>query len=256
MAIIALSTCYAAEVSQKYFDNPSLNFAALKKAADRFDRGQKKPAIAAMQKLVDDGDPMAMEALGKIYLTPELGEEDPEKGVLLLIKACSFWRTLLRLPTSKKLQEGLKLMEAGDVANAKKMILAEAYRGDGDAMLAMAQIHMLGNGGKKDLMEASRHAMAAMRFFRQNISEITKQAQTLDCAANMRVIKAAIEMYNIDHRDQIDSFQHTITRDDSVLFKGGYLHAPIVCPDPLCEYSGSNMAGEGNIVCTLHGPLE
>lgn len=83
------------------------------------------------------------------------------------------------------------------------------------------------------------------------------QAREKACYANMRVILGALEMYNMDHTEMVDSINDAdVTREDGFLIRGHYLKAPVNRPESGCFYSGRNLNGTGRIECAEHGTVE
>ncbi len=77
------------------------------------------------------------------------------------------------------------------------------------------------------------------------------------CYANMRVILGAVEMYNMDHNDMIETLQDKdATSPEGLLVQGKYLRNPINRPEEECYYSGYDLSGSGHIVCDKHGTVE
>ncbi len=88
-------------------------------------------------------------------------------------------------------------------------------------------------------------------------SRYQPQAREKACYANMRVILGALEMYNMDHTEMIDSINDAdVTREDGFLIRGHYLKAPVNRPESGCFYSGRDLNGTGRIECAEHGTVE
>lgn len=77
------------------------------------------------------------------------------------------------------------------------------------------------------------------------------------CYANMRVILGAIEMYNMDNVNMINTLDDFMaTSKDGSLVEQKYLRAPISRPESKCQYSGDHLSDVGQVKCDLHGTVE
>lgn len=77
------------------------------------------------------------------------------------------------------------------------------------------------------------------------------------CYANMRVILGAVEMYNMDNTDMIDSLSDSDATDENgILVQNKYLKSPISRPESGCYYSGDQLSENGRIECKEHGTVE
>ncbi len=81
------------------------------------------------------------------------------------------------------------------------------------------------------------------------------RARSKACAANMRVLQGAIEMYNMDHEKMLSQFEES-TLD--LLVSGKYLKSRPICPgSPSGVYrSAGDLTKEGVISCSVHGTVE
>lgn len=84
----------------------------------------------------------------------------------------------------------------------------------------------------------------------------TAEIERKACFANVQTILGGVEMYNMDHPEgKISSFDENMLDEDGLLGKDGYLTKPVQKPTPDCHYeSDGDLAGEGVIRCTVHGP--
>ncbi|NLF95254.1 MAG: hypothetical protein GX569_00860 [Candidatus Riflebacteria bacterium] len=69
------------------------------------------------------------------------------------------------------------------------------------------------------------------------------------CAANMRVMTAATEMYNMDNQTAMSEL------NVNELVKGQYLKEPMKCPNGGTYSSRGDLAKEGEIVCSIHNTI-
>lgn len=75
-----------------------------------------------------------------------------------------------------------------------------------------------------------------------------------NCMVNLRILQAAIEMYNMDHEQMITSYDEAMGAADGILVTGHYLKGPVKKPDPGCRYeSDGDLSKSGLLRCTLHG---
>ena len=83
-----------------------------------------------------------------------------------------------------------------------------------------------------------------------------EQARPKACAANMRVLAGAIEMYNMDHSAPMRDVNPTTLAE---LVKASYLKCPLTPPSPGCSYSGRNLDKTTDMTqeirCAEHGTV-
>ncbi len=76
------------------------------------------------------------------------------------------------------------------------------------------------------------------------------------CAANMRVLLGAVEMYNMDKPVKLDMVDEKVI---ARLVRESYLKMPLSRPDPGCSYSGRDLVRSTNpdecIRCVVHGTV-
>ena len=78
------------------------------------------------------------------------------------------------------------------------------------------------------------------------------------CFSNQRVLLGAIEMYNMDHIDMLDTafpgreFEDTI----KLLNDGKYLKGNLTSRDNICSYGFINITEFGNTFCVTHGACD
>lgn len=84
-----------------------------------------------------------------------------------------------------------------------------------------------------------------------NFRKAREQSRHKACYANMRVILGAVEMYNMDNKEQMSNLNL------NALYKGKYLKGEIHKPEPGCHYvNRGNLAAGGYVFCKLHGAVE
>lgn len=88
-----------------------------------------------------------------------------------------------------------------------------------------------------------------------NFKKARSNAQMAACYANIRILTAAVEMYNMDHPQQaISKLSDADGLEGGILLKGKYLSAPIQKADPECAYESSgDLTTGGKIRCRKHG---
>ncbi len=93
--------------------------------------------------------------------------------------------------------------------------------------------------------------ISAIRETLQTDVDIGGRAPQIDrfCAANLRVIQGAVEMYNMDHATMMDEL------DLDELVKGSYLRTKPSCNSG-GKYYGRNLTKNGVIRCPVHGDIE
>lgn len=75
--------------------------------------------------------------------------------------------------------------------------------------------------------------------------------KTRICFSNIRVILGAVEMYNLDHSEMMQSL------DLDKLYKNGYLKSEIIPSTKKCKYlSEGDLTGDGYVYCEEHGDVE
>jgi competence protein ComGC len=80
-----------------------------------------------------------------------------------------------------------------------------------------------------------------------NFQKARAQARLKSCYANMRVTQGAVEMYNMDNSEMMD------TMDFSRLTgTNGYLKSEPRCPEG-GNYSGYGLSKDGQVSCTVRG---
>ena len=107
-------------------------------------------------------------------------------------------------------------------------------------------------GGGRDLdLYSVFTGVSAIRETLQTDVTLGGEAPQIDrfCAANLRVIQGAVEMYNMDHATMMDEL------DIDKLVKDGYLKTKLLCRSG-SEYYGRNLAKNGVIRCPVHGDIE
>lgn len=85
-----------------------------------------------------------------------------------------------------------------------------------------------------------------------------EQPRDKACAANIRVLKGAIEMFNMDIASgTIDSLADCGDpfSPSCLLLKEGCLKVQMSRPEPACEYVGTGLSKGGEIRCRNHGSL-
>ena len=70
------------------------------------------------------------------------------------------------------------------------------------------------------------------------------------CFSNVRVLENAVEMYNMDKKDQISEFNDDVVE---ILINEKYLKAKPNPPITKCEYKGNNLNKGGVVYCKYHG---
>ena len=84
-----------------------------------------------------------------------------------------------------------------------------------------------------------------------NFKRARDLAREKACFSNMRILEAAIEMYNMDNEDNMMK-----TLEIEKLLKGKYLIEVPHGPEPDCEYySVGDMSVDGEIACKRHGKI-
>lgn len=76
------------------------------------------------------------------------------------------------------------------------------------------------------------------------------ESPTKSCAANMRVLRGATEMYNMDHKDGLDHV------DISKLTGESYLRSAVVCPSGGTYAARGDLTKDGVISCSKHGDVD
>ena len=90
--------------------------------------------------------------------------------------------------------------------------------------------------------------LAAMAI--PNFKKARASARQKACYSNIRVIQGAVEMYNMDSANMMNSLK---TED---LISGHYLKEKPVAPETQCDYKGENLENEGSVFCNFHGDLQ
>ncbi|NCB38144.1 MAG: hypothetical protein EOM80_05180 [Erysipelotrichia bacterium] len=91
--------------------------------------------------------------------------------------------------------------------------------------------------------------LAAMAI--PNFRKAREQARDKACYANQRVLLGAVEMYNMDNQQQMESL------NIDALLNGKYLKYRPSLPERGCRYlSRGNLAQNGMIYCHIHGAVE
>lgn len=83
-----------------------------------------------------------------------------------------------------------------------------------------------------------------------NFKKARESARQKSCYANIRVILGAVEMYNMDSSQMMD----TLVIND--LVSQGYLKNEPAKPESDCNYQGTSLTGNGVIKCDRHGAVE
>jgi prepilin-type N-terminal cleavage/methylation domain-containing protein len=91
--------------------------------------------------------------------------------------------------------------------------------------------------------------LAAMAI--PNFKKAREQAREKACYSNIRVLLGAIEMYNMDHSEMMDT-----PDQDSLTGAAGYLKAKVDCPESGGKYEGSNLSKDGVLSCSIHGTVD
>ncbi len=90
--------------------------------------------------------------------------------------------------------------------------------------------------------------LAAMAI--PNFKKARASARQKACYSNIRVIQGAVEMYNMDSPNMMDS----LSIQD--LQNGHYLKEKPVSPETNCSYQGTSLENDGSVYCTFHGDLQ
>jgi Ca-activated chloride channel family protein len=86
-----------------------------------------------------------------------------------------------------------------------------------------------------------------------NFRKAREQSRVKACYANMRVLMGAVEMYNMDHTDQMTVLTD---REIDLLVKEKYLKSHITRPETGCNYGTiGDLSGTGMVCCSLHGSV-
>lgn len=83
-----------------------------------------------------------------------------------------------------------------------------------------------------------------------NFKKARESARQKSCYANIRVILGAVEMYNMDSSQMMDSL------DEDALVSAGYLKSKPAHPESDCSYSGGGLTNNGVIRCQRHKAIE
>ncbi|PKL43740.1 MAG: hypothetical protein CVV41_08195 [Candidatus Riflebacteria bacterium HGW-Riflebacteria-1] len=92
-----------------------------------------------------------------------------------------------------------------------------------------------------------------------NASQKRDEAYARACAANMRVMTGAIELYNMDHSEMLKDVDFSMFQDGGLMMKSGVLKQPIQLPTDKCSYSFTGNFAEvdaGVISCAAHGTIK
>ncbi|MFC1742749.1 type IV pilin protein [Candidatus Riflebacteria bacterium] len=81
-----------------------------------------------------------------------------------------------------------------------------------------------------------------------NFRKARGQAKMKSCAANMRVLMGAVEMFNMDNKPMMKSL------DIARLQEEKYIRSRPTCSDG-GVYSGEGLDGEGTVKCSVHGTI-
>lgn len=78
------------------------------------------------------------------------------------------------------------------------------------------------------------------------------------CFSNQRVLIGAIEMYNLDHVNMLDTAFPGREFDDIIklLNDGHYLKGDLTSKDNICSYGFIDLKGNGNTFCVTHGAID
>lgn len=99
-------------------------------------------------------------------------------------------------------------------------------------------------------------------FFINGCCDVAKKrdaAYARACAANMRVMTGAIEMYNMDHSEMLKEPDFSMFSEGGVMLETGLLKQPIQLPTDKCSYSFTGDFSDidsGVISCSVHGTIE
>ena len=90
--------------------------------------------------------------------------------------------------------------------------------------------------------------LAAMAI--PNFKKARASARQKACYSNIRVIQGAVEMYNMDSAQMMN----TLSIGD--LKAGHYLKEEPVKPETQCSYQGTGLENDGSVYCSFHGDLQ
>ena len=85
------------------------------------------------------------------------------------------------------------------------------------------------------------------------------EAYAKACAANMRVMNGAIEMYNMDNTPMLKDVSEDMVLEGGVIVKSGLLKQPIQKPTEKCKYiftGDFSQVDVGVISCEAHGTVD
>lgn len=94
-----------------------------------------------------------------------------------------------------------------------------------------------------------------------NIHHARASARLKACFSNQRVIQGAVEMYNIDNKDNKILIETALPGNayadvEELLIENGYLKDNIHLYEPDCSYGFIDINASGTVFCKKHGSLE
>lgn len=83
-------------------------------------------------------------------------------------------------------------------------------------------------------------------------------ARQKSCLANLRVIAAALEDYNMNASgpNRISSMEMKDVASGGLLLRAGILRSEIIGLTEKCQYHGSDLTGNGTLICDYHGSAD
>ena len=86
----------------------------------------------------------------------------------------------------------------------------------------------------------------------------TSYIERRDCFSNQRLIQGAIEMYNMDVSDMVDTVipGRDYESFEDLLLREGYFKEPLPLSSPECSYGFVNITDNGSVFCKKHGTIE
>lgn len=84
-----------------------------------------------------------------------------------------------------------------------------------------------------------------------NFKKAREQARGKSCAANMRVIQGAVEMYNMDHEEMMKNLDFSLLTGNA-----GYLKSTPMCPSNGFYSETDDLSISGTICCTIHNTAD
>jgi competence protein ComGC len=94
-------------------------------------------------------------------------------------------------------------------------------------------------------------------YFTTGCGNDKKEAQAKLCRANMMIMQGCIELYNMDHRDMIETPTFEMFKEGGIMRQKKYLKEGIKPASEKCKYLfKGNFAKDGTISCEFHGTVK